>query len=121
VEEENVQVEVGKSGKLVHPPMPETERMLKARLDLAAQEVSEFLAWVGSADGPGAVLCTISTSQETGEEEYRPLEMPVMQLLARYAEIDLNKVDAERQAQLEYLRADAEARGMDVSVEDGVG
>jgi len=118
VEEENVQVEVGEPDKLVHPPMPETEKMLK---DLGTQAVGEFLEWVGSEDGPGAVLCTTSTSPETGEEEYQPLEMPVVQLLARYAEIDLAKVDAECQAQLEYLRADAKARGMDVSVEDGVG
>ncbi len=71
-----------------------------------SQKLSEFLAWL---DERGIHLCEVM-DRGPREGEFSPLRLGYENLLARYFEIDLKKIEEERRALLDEQRA-LNARG----------
>lgn len=79
------------------PAMPECDRMLEQGKKLHTEAIGEFLDWASSQ---GWQLCT----WDNENQEFNPIFWGATQILAKYAEIDMDKVEKERRALLEYLR-----------------
>jgi len=73
------------------PETPELEKMRGVREE--SQKIGQFLDWLR---GEGMQIVD-------GDDE--PLYLSIEQLLAKYFEIDLEKVEEERRALLAYQRA----------------
>jgi len=74
----------------MNPETPELEKMRGVREE--SQKIGRFLDWLR---GEGLEVCKVG-----GEPFYLSIE----QLLAKYFEIDLEKVEEERRALLDHLR-----------------
>ena len=61
-----------------------------------SEPIGEFLEWLDWERG--LTIC------ELGDEGYVPSHISINDLLAEYFKIDLNKVEQERQALLEWIR-----------------
>lgn len=85
---------------------PECEKL--AAVKEKSQAIGEFM---DSLSTQGLYLCQAFTPEEMGvdcgelEEVYMPSNMPIEKVLAGYFGIDMNKVEAERRAMLDALRA----------------
>lgn len=78
------------------PKYPETPELNRMRQVIpAANTITQFIEWLESED---IVLC------EEVEGEYVSINRNMEQLLADHLNIDLEKVEAERLAVLEYMR-----------------
>lgn len=84
------------------PATPELDKMAAAIP--AARVVGEFYDWLATE---GIVLCSyVAPSAENGHEgSYYPVHIPAEELLRRWKGIDSDKIEQERQALMEYLRA----------------
>ena len=76
---------------------PELDKMRAARD--TSQTIGDFIDWLSYNDMRICDYC------DYGEGEYHPTRLTIEQLLAKYYEIDLNKVEEERCAILNELRA----------------
>ena len=80
------------------PATPELDRLQNVVNDSGV--ISGFLDWLSEQ---GWTIC--ETSEDGPRwQDYMPICLASEQLLARYFEIDLNRVEAERRAILEHLR-----------------
>lgn len=82
--------------------MSEIEKMLAVKDK--SQTIGEFLEWLPSK---GYVLCEwVTRCKGTSSEWYEPVMYgkPINEILAEYFEINLNKVEEERQALLDEIR-----------------
>jgi ribosomal protein S27AE len=77
------------------PECPECEKLSNVADE--SNRIGNFLDWLSEKD---IRLC----SYEEDAEMYFPMSSGVENLLAEYFEIDLNKVEKERMALLEWLR-----------------
>jgi len=81
------------------PPCPECMRLNKVSKE--SNKIEAFLDWLTLARGIS--LCTTNTLSIEQEYEYRPCSESIEQLLAKYFDIDMKKVGAERQSLLDYI------------------
>jgi hypothetical protein len=81
------------------PETPELNKQAEAAEKLGTEAIGEFLAWLPSQRIHLAVW-------DTSGEWMLPWGGSVERLLATYAGVDLKKVDEERRAWLEYIRAE---------------
>ena len=77
-------------------PMPESDRLLVVAK--YSQIIGEFLSTMAAE---GKRLCEWV---EDDVDEFLPVPMTIEAILADYYNIDLNKVDQERQALLDHIR-----------------
>lgn len=83
------------------PKYPELDKMLAVRDK--SRLLSEFLDWLASE---GIALCELNTERRGGE--FERIQEGYEKLLARFFEIDLDKIEEERRALLDSLRQKAE-------------
>lgn len=88
------------SEELKAPETPECDRMLDVH-DLS-QTIGAFLDWL-----PEVNLRVCTYDEKTGE--FYPPGTSINRLLAQYFDIDLDKVEREKRAILEWVRAKQEA------------
>lgn len=84
------------------PLTPELDRQKLARDKGHSQVIGEFLDWLG------ARAVVLAQYHEDGDDLYEllvPVGKNIEQWLAEYFEIDLNKIEKERQALLDYVRS----------------
>ncbi len=77
------------------------EHVKQAKVLDQSQAIGEFLEWL---DESGVVLCHIDTDKAF--DEFTPIRTPRIKLLARYFEIDLEKIEAEKRQMLDELRGE---------------
>lgn len=87
-------------GVPIMPETPECERMRKVMPQ--SQRLGEFLDWLNEQ---GIHLATYERWEGYRDEMLTPYSSSYEQLLARYFEIDLAKVETEKRALLEWQRA----------------
>jgi seryl-tRNA synthetase len=75
----------------------ELNKMQAARQQ-GSQVIGEFIEWLNEQN---ATICYY----DEHEEAYEPVGEPVNEMLARFFNIDLNEVEAERQRLLDDIRA----------------
>jgi len=76
------------------PKTPELNRMAEVRVE--SQAIGDFLAWLQTEK-------KIKFAKYYGER-LAPAQVPVEDTLAEFFEIDLKKVEKERQALLNFIR-----------------
>jgi hypothetical protein len=81
-------------------PTPESDKLLKVHKE--SQAIGEFLEWMQSK---GLSVCKL----DEDTEQYFPDHVSIQNRLAKYYEIDMNKVERERRAILKGLNAAHEA------------
>lgn len=91
------------------PPSPECEKL--AMVSDESNKIGQFLDWLSSK---GVVLCTWEENDDEDTNDYMPhVLLPANQyrggyginrLLAEYYSIDLDEVERERRALLDWLR-----------------
>lgn len=79
---------------------PQLDKMRSVKED--SQKLSTFIDWLTEQGMP---ICEKITDDRYGAE-MAPITISIERLLARYFEIDLNKVEDERRSLLDELRAD---------------
>lgn len=89
-----------KGGIYVHIETPECDKLRK--VTHKSQIIGEFLAWL--QDEKGLVICDLE------DNEYLPYGSSINQMLADYFEINLDKVEREKQAILDGIRIANEVR-----------
>lgn len=84
------------SGKApVRPETPELDRQKEARDEGHSEAIGAFMEWLGEQCYH---ICT------SDGDNFYPTGWSINTLLAAYFKIDLNKVEQERRALLEYVR-----------------
>jgi len=89
--------------KTKQPQCPECEKLSDVT-DLS-QPIGEFLEWLNGQSN--VVLAKWVTQRNYFADEENilvPIDESIQQLLAQYFDIDLDKVEKERSALLEYIR-----------------
>ncbi len=86
--------------KLPIPKTPECDKLEVAVDKLGTQQIGAFLEWCESQN---MQLCYRIT-EAGGMTAYGSVLLNIQQILAKYAGIDLNKVDEEKKALIKYLR-----------------
>lgn len=81
-----------------YPKTPELDKMTTVKAE--SQVIGQFLEGM---EEKGIYLCTFPVTGP-GQSEYFRLDKSIEQVLADYFEIDLNKVEKERRAVLNYIR-----------------
>lgn len=71
---------------------------LKA-LDGKNRTIGQFIEWLGEK---GMVICRETYNADN--EDLVPINMSIQQLLAKYFDIDVHKLDDEKQAMLDLIR-----------------
>ena len=72
-----------------------------SRVTQKSQAIGEFLEWL---DSNGVVLARWNQGSRMDNDELTPIGTTTEKLLAEFFNIDLNKVEKEKQAILEYQR-----------------
>lgn len=80
-----------------NPPKSHPEHEKLAAIKDKSQAIGGFLEWL---EEQGITLCTLPENSDY----FVPCHMPIQQRLAKYFDIDLNKLEQEKQAMLEELR-----------------
>lgn len=78
-------------------PCPECEKL--AAVSKESQPIGVFLEWLQGERG------IVLAEYDDDEEDLVPVHIRIENLLAEFFEIDLNKVEEERRALLESIRA----------------
>ena len=84
---------------------PECEKLSKVSRE--SQKLGDFLEWL---KGQGYYLCkfydreTLDASRDQSEEGFYPDYISIIDILAKYFDIDMNKVEEERAEILKKLR-----------------
>lgn len=80
---------------------PEHEKLEKVQE--VSQRIGEFLEWLG--DG-GMRICEFQEGpmRSPTEGAYWPIRDGITEILARYFDIDMNKIESEKQAMLQAVR-----------------
>lgn len=81
------------------PATPELDKMKKARDEGHSEDIAAFLEWLGEN---GMSVC--SWREGIGGGRWYEIDGGINRLLARYFQIDLDKVEQERMALLDYVR-----------------
>lgn len=76
---------------------PECEKMTEVHEE--SQSIGAFLEW---AQEQGFELCIVN--ETTSRNHFIPIRMSMEELLAKYFEIDLTKVEIERQQMIKTLQ-----------------
>lgn len=76
---------------------PEHQKLIAVKDE--SQTVGEFIEWLGEQ---GIYLCSIPPYYQS---TYVPVSEGIVNMLARFFEIDLDKIEQEKRAILEELRA----------------
>lgn len=79
---------------------PEHEKLDKIRHK--SQAVGEFLDWL--AEEKGVRLCTLQKVEEFSGRQYWPIRVSNQEIIAEFFDIDLDKLDKEKQEMLDSLR-----------------
>jgi hypothetical protein len=79
------------------PPVPEHEKMKRAKEELRTEEIAQFLEWC-SEEG----ICLAERDSDT--PYHVPISVSLMNLLSAYALINQDKLEEEKLALLEYQR-----------------
>jgi hypothetical protein len=85
-----------KTNPNTEPACPECEKMQKVKD--RSQAIGEFLEWL--QEEKALQLC-----EWDGLYKMMPVDIPTEKLLAEFFDIDLNKVEQEKRAILDYMRA----------------
>ena len=91
---------------MIDEPYPEHVKMQKARDELGTQKIGDFLEWL---DHTGRYVCERREYETMGglqTSELMPVRESVRDLLAEYADIDLDKIETEKRAMLAAMRGD---------------
>lgn len=89
-----------KAGVDIHIQTPESDKMLAVHAK--SQAIGEFLDWL--RDERGITLAEFGHTRHDSDELYM-VRIGINELLAEYFEIDLNKVEREKRAILDGVRA----------------
>ena len=81
------------------PAMPEAEKLVKVSEKM--QEVGEFMEWLGQR---GIFLYEWQAKLGSTPEGFKPIEQPIERLIAEFYDIDMNKVEDERRALIDWMR-----------------
>jgi hypothetical protein len=81
------------------PEMPESTKMLQ--VNNVSQAIGEFLDWCSEQ---GWHLAEHAQFAELRDPILVPLRISTQEVLARHFDIDLNKVELEKRALLEWIR-----------------
>lgn len=81
------------------PATPELDKQRRAREQGHSEEIGAFLEWLGEQD-----LCITEWREGIGGGRFYEIDGGINALLARYFDIDLDKIEQERLAILKYLR-----------------
>jgi hypothetical protein len=84
------------------PPAPECEKMRAVQGQ--SQVVGAFLDWLSSVKRVHLMVDFESDETDMNGPVQVPIRESIEELLAEYFEIDLKKVEKEKQALLEYIR-----------------
>lgn len=87
-------------------PCPECDKMLAVQN--RSQDIGEFLEWLRGERG--LILAQYDEDHFDGEF-LMPVNIRIEDLLAEFFEIDLNKVEQEKRALLESIRAAQQENG----------
>lgn len=82
------------------PECPECEKLSKVSEE--SNKIARFLNWL--QDKKDYDICEYSGNDWAGY--FNPVDLSTEQLLAEYFEIDLNKVEDERRALLDWIRSE---------------
>lgn len=85
-------------GVSIHFATPECDKLLAVSAD--SQKIGAFLEWLEQERE--LTICDLDYRRE---DRYYPAYIPINKLLAEYFKIDLNKVEQERSALLDGIRA----------------
>jgi hypothetical protein len=91
-------------GEVSNTNYPEHQKMKAVKP--AADAIANFLEWIREE---GMTICRYEETRRRGE--YFPVRDGIKQLLAAHLEIDLKKIDDEKDAMLKELRAANKSRG----------
>jgi hypothetical protein len=81
------------------PACPELEKM--KTISIKSQVIGEFIDWLGTEQ-----MCVAQWGADDPlYPELHPVRLSIEKLLAKYFSIDLNKVDKEKRALLDYVRS----------------
>jgi hypothetical protein len=80
--------------------LPECDKLLKAAPE--SQKLGEFIDWLTDN---GYHLCTQQKTEGEPSEQYLPCHENIEEILALYFDIDLKKVEQEKRALLDAIRA----------------
>jgi hypothetical protein len=92
-----------------YPATPELDKLSEARDD--CETIGNFLEWLEQEAnlGPEHTRCATRLALWDGVMgSWRPLSLTTEEILARYCDIDLAKVAAERAAVLQHVQQSAE-------------
>lgn len=81
-----------------YPETPEIDRMKAIQEE--SQSIGAFIDWL---DENGMPICKW-TEYDDAHPQYNPIHLSIEKLLAKYFEIDLDKLENEKQAILDTLR-----------------
>ena len=84
--------------KTKQPECPECEKLVDVSKE--SQPIGEFIEWLKRKYD----ICELVESEDMYGGEYVPVYKTTNQLLADYFQIDLDKVEHERRALLDWLR-----------------
>jgi len=99
------------------PDTPEHEKLLKVKAELGTEHIGAFLEWLGHEGIQLAKFWRHEVNCEGGSHHKKEhcgyeadgvlycIHESIQALLARYADIDLQKLEDEKRAILEYQRA----------------
>jgi len=93
-------------GVNIHIETPECDKMLKVQTQ--SQAIGRFLEWL--QDERNLTLAEYGKTRHDSDELF-PVRLGINQLLAEYFNIDLNKVEQEKAAILDGVRAAHSAKG----------
>jgi hypothetical protein len=82
------------------PACPECDKMIEVQDQ--SNTLSAFVDWLNEN---GYTICTLEETDGYPKEQFIPHREPYEKLFAKYFNIDLNKVEKERCALLEAIRA----------------
>lgn len=86
--------------KLPEPERPECAKLVEVSPD--SQKIGEFIEWLHEN---GMQICKLEGYADSFRDEYTPVPDNTEKLLARYFQIDLDVVETERRALLEWIQS----------------
>lgn len=87
---------------------PELDKMKAAKE--TSQKIGEFIEWLGENGYHICIECSGGGMPDGDSSEYWPCNESIEKLLAKYYNIDLNKVEQEKRAILEEFRKQSKSR-----------
>jgi hypothetical protein len=92
------------------PKTPELDKQKKLLDSGAPQVVQEFIDWMSEQ---GYAVCDYRAETDDEYEGFFPISGGSAELQAQFFEVDLDKIESERRALLDYLQAKHDAEAQD--------